>query len=280
MTYITLEKKINALENKYDFNYSFVKNSHQPVILFLHGFMGNIDEFDQTIESLGDDFSYLTLDLPGHGKTKVLGGDELYKIEKTAQGVINLLDKLEIQKCYLVGYSMGGRLALYLSLHFPERFTKVVLESASPGLPKSADRLTRIKTDYQITRKLITILEKHEFREFLNNWYNQPIFSNLRNHPGYQRMLESRLRNNPLMIVKSLQFMGTGYQPSLWQEISENQVPLLLMVGKHDEKFIRINMEMFDKIPLSELKIINKAGHNVHLENTFAFVESLREFLS
>jgi 2-succinyl-6-hydroxy-2,4-cyclohexadiene-1-carboxylate synthase len=270
---------IDISDNNYNFHYSLVKNSHQPVILFLHGFMGTIDEFDLAIELLGDDFSYLTLDLPGHGKTQVLGGDELYKIEHTAQGIINLLDKLEIEKCFLVGYSMGGRLALYLSLHFPERFIKVVLESASPGLPTSADRLARIKTDYQITRKLIRMLEQSEFRDFLNYWYSQPIFGNLQQHPEYQRMLELRLENNPLMLGKSLQFMGTGYQPSLWEEIKENQLPLLLLVGQYDEKFIKINMAMFHRTTLAEIKTINQAGHNIHLEQTFAFVESLREFL-
>ncbi|WP_353931135.1 2-succinyl-6-hydroxy-2,4-cyclohexadiene-1-carboxylate synthase [Okeanomitos corallinicola TIOX110] len=262
----------------YDFHYSFVNNPDKPVILFLHGFMGNIYEFDEPIKLLGNDFSFLTLDLPGHGKTQVLAGDECYKIENTAQGIINLLDQLEIQTCYLVGYSMGGRLGLYLTLHFPERFIKVILESASPGLQNNAERLARIKTDYQITRKLIRMIDPGEFQLFLDYWYNQAIFGNLKNHPGYQNMLANRLGNNPLLLGKSLQFLGTGYQSSLWDEFKENQVPLLLLVGEYDEKFIRINKVMSHINETAKIQIIHQAGHNVHLENTSVFVENLRKF--
>jgi 2-succinyl-6-hydroxy-2,4-cyclohexadiene-1-carboxylate synthase len=242
--------------------------------------MGNIHEFDAAIKLLGDDFSYLTIDLPGHGKTKVLGSDECYKIEHTAQGIINLLDELKIAKCFLVGYSMGGRLGLYLALHFPERFVKVVLESASPGLPTDSERLARIKSDYQISRKLIRILEQSDFDDFLQNWYSQPIFGNLKDHPKYQLMLKSRSNNNPLEISKSLQFMGAGYQPSLWKKIPANQIPLLLLVGENDEKFVDINTAMYYRNPsITQLQVIEKSGHNIHLENTWDFVINVRKFL-
>lgn len=271
---------ITLPEQNYNFHYSLTTNLDKPVILFLHGFMGNINEFNEAMKLLGTDFSYLTLDLPGHGKTQVLGGDEYYKIESTAQGIINLLDNLNIKKCFLVGYSMGGRLALYLTLYFPERFIKVVLESASPGLPTNAERLARIKSDYQITCKLIRIIDENKFNTFLNNWYNQPIFGNIKNHPAYQRMLESRLTNNPLELGKSLQFMGTGYQPSLWDKIEENQLPLLLLVGEFDKKFVNINTAMSYRTELAKLQIIKQSGHNTHLENTWAFVENLRKFFA
>jgi 2-succinyl-6-hydroxy-2,4-cyclohexadiene-1-carboxylate synthase len=273
-------QQITPLNKKYHFHYSFNKNSHKPVILFLHGFMGNLDEFNEAIQLLGDDFSYLTIDLPGHGKTKVLCGDECYKIEHTAQGIINLLDELEIAQCFLVGYSMGGRLGLYLTLHFPDRFIKVVLESASPGLPTDSARLERIKSDYQISRKLIRILEQSDFNTFLHNWYSKPIFGNIKDHPKYQLMLKSRSNNNPLEIAKSLQFMGAGYQPSLWTKIEANQIHLLLLVGEYDEKFVHINTAMYYRNPsVTQLKVIKKAGHNIHLENTLDFVRNMRKFL-
>ena len=95
----------------YQFYYSLIGNPDKPPILFLHGFMGNIDEFDEAIKLLSDDFCYLKVDLPGHGKTQVLGGDGYYMMANTAHALINLLDELKIAKCFLIGYSMGGRLA-------------------------------------------------------------------------------------------------------------------------------------------------------------------------
>ncbi|BCL38381.1 2-succinyl-6-hydroxy-2,4-cyclohexadiene-1-carboxylate synthase [Nostoc sp. MS1] len=268
------------LIKNYQFNYSFINNSNKSVILLLHGFIGNIDEFDEAIKLLGDDFSYLRLDLPGHGKTQVLGGDEYYSMEKTAQGLINLLDELKITKCFLVGYSMGGRLALYLTLHFPELFYQVVLESASPGLPTEVERLERVKRDAQIAKELARSVNKSDFASFLINWYHQPIFGNIKYHPEFESMLKSRLQNQPIELVKSLQFMGTGSQPSLWKKLQDNQVPLLLLVGEHDEKFIEINREMAKISQLSKLNIITDAAHNIHFENTLEFVQKLQEFFS
>lgn len=263
----------------YKFHYSLISNPDKPVILFLHGFMGNIDEFDQAIKLLSDEFSYLTLDLPGHGKTQVLGGDECYTMENTAHALINLLDELNINQCFLVGYSMGGRLGLYLTLHFPERFTKVVLESASPGLVTAAERLERMKRDAQIGSKLSRSIETTDFAAFLANWYNQPIFGAIKNHPEYERMVQSRLQNHPIELDKSLRFMGTGCQPDLWNKLEHNTKYLLLLVGEYDDKFLAINQKMAVKCEKAQLKIISNAAHNIHFENTWEFVQNLRDFL-
>ncbi|MCC5642088.1 2-succinyl-6-hydroxy-2,4-cyclohexadiene-1-carboxylate synthase [Nostoc sp. CHAB 5824] len=263
----------------YQFNYYLNFNINKHLIVFLHGFMGNINEFDEAIKLLSEYFSYLIIDLPGHGKTKVLGGDEYYKIEPTAQTIINLLDELKIDKCHLVGYSMGGRLALYLTLNFPERFIKVVLESASPGLAIETERLERVRRDAQIARKLSRSIIQTDFAIFLSNWYNQPIFGYIKNHSDYDRMIENRLQNNPHELEKSLRFMGTGCQPSLWEKLQENKIPMLLLAGQYDEKFIFINTEMAKLCKFAQIKIISNAGHNIHFENTLAFVENIKDFL-
>ena len=264
-----------TVEN-YRLHYSFIHHPDKPTILFLHGFMGNINEFDAAIELLGDEFSYLIIDLPGHGKTQVLGSDECYTMGNTAQAVINLLNELKIVKCFLVGYSMGGRLALYLTLHFPERFIKVVLESASPGLATEIERLERIKRDAQIAIKLV----RSDFSAFLSNWYNQPIFGSIKNHPKFDNMLKSRLHNKPIELAKSLQFMGIGSQPSLWEKLQNNVTPLILLTGEYDEKFISINTEMADICKLAQPKVINNSAHNIHFENTLAFVQNIKYFLT
>ncbi len=262
---------------KYKFHYCFSGNSDRPLILFSHGFMGNSHEFDRAISLLVDDFHCLKIDLPGHGKTQVLN-DECYTMAKTSEGLINLLDELKIKQCFLVGYSMGGRLALYLTLHFPQYFYKVILESASPGLPTEEERLERVKRDGQIARKLTRSTQTEKFNKFLDNWYSQPIFGNIRNHPQYKSMIENRLQNNPAELAKSLRLMGTGVQPSLWEKLADNKVPLLLLVGESDRKFIDVNTRMTQVNNLCQLKIIENASHNIHLENTPVFVENMRDF--
>jgi 2-succinyl-6-hydroxy-2,4-cyclohexadiene-1-carboxylate synthase len=264
------------------FNYCFQGNPDKLLIIFLHGFMGNIYEFNQAIELLSEDFYCLTLDLPGHGETKVLSSEEHYTMQNTAQALIELLDKLNIynkyNKCFLVGYSMGGRLALYLALHYPERFAKVLLESASPGLATELERLERIKKDEQIARKLVRTLEVRDFLNFLSHWYEQPIFGSIKNHPAYSQMIQLRVQNNPSELAKSLRFMGTGCQPSLWEKLKDNKNPLYLLVGEKDEKFVAINKEMTNVCNFCQLNIISNAGHNIHFENTSEFVNNIKSF--
>ena len=270
------------LEN-YQFNYIFSGNFHKPLILFLHGFMGNTHEFDEVLSILADDFYCLTVDLPGHGKTQVFDNDEYYQMPNTANALIQLLDtllnKLNISQCFLIGYSMGGRLALYLALHFPQYFAKFILESASPGLATESERLTRIKRDAQIARKLGRSITQEDFTIFLANWYSQGIFGNIKIHPQFSQLIEKRLQNDPKQLVRSLKIMGTGVQPSLWSKLATNKIPLLLLVGELDAKFMEINTKIQQNTKYSQLKIVKNTAHNIHFENPLEFVEAAKNFL-
>jgi 2-succinyl-6-hydroxy-2,4-cyclohexadiene-1-carboxylate synthase len=265
------------LEN-YQIHHSVIGDLSQPIIMFLHGFMGNLHEFDLSISLLKDDFSCLVLDLPGHGKTKVLGNNEYYNMENTAKAVINLLDNLQISECFLVGYSMGGRLGLYLTLNYPHRFPQVILESASPGLADKQEQLKRQNQDYQISKKLTRLTKADDFLLFLKSWYTQPIFGNIKDHPQFDDLIRNRLSNNPGELAKSLQIMGTGCQASLWSQLETNINPILLLVGENDQKFIEINQQIMKKSTYCHLKQINHAAHNIHFENTSDFIKEVKNF--
>lgn len=260
--------------NNYHFHYFFNGNIDRPKIIFLHGFMGDIQDFSSVISLLSKNYCCLAIDLPGHGKTRVFGDEIYYNISNTARALIRLLDDLQIEKCFLLGYSMGGRLALYLTLHFPDRFYRVVLESASPGLKTKAERSHRLQADLQLAQKL----ENSNLKEFLLNWYDRPLFQSLKNSPKFDRLIAARLTNNPIELAKSLRNMGTGNQPSLWEKLGQNQIPLLLLTGEYDDKFTTINTEIASLCPAASLKIIPKTGHNIHWENIDLFVEIVRQF--
>ncbi len=258
----------------YQFHYFLTGNKNQPVILLLHGFTCDSQDFNQIISLLSESYCCLALDLPGHGKTRVIGDESCYNISNTAKALIELLDDLQIDKCFLLGYSMGGRLALYMTLHFADRFEKVVLESASPGLKTAKDRSHRLQSDSHIAQKL----ENSNLKEFLLSWYDRPLFKSLKKSPNFDRLIEARLANNPLELAKSLRNMGTGNQPSLWAQLAQNQIPLLLLVGEYDDKFTTINTEIANLCPAASLKIIAKSGHNIHFESIDEFVAVVRHF--
>ena len=198
-----------------------------------------------------------------------------YSMSHTAREAIALLDELEIDKCSVVGYSMGGRLALYTILHFPHRFEKGIIESSSPGLKTKTQRDERRKIDEKRAQEL----ENSSLLEFLLRWYNQPLFKSLLNSPQFDKMIARRLQNKPLELAKSLRYMGTGSQPSLWEKLKENQIPLLLLVGEEDVKYREINAQMASCCRIAKVAIAPNAGHNVYLENQGEWVRQVKEFL-
>lgn len=159
--------------DSYWVTYSLVGDSSHPPILFLHGFMGDRHEFKQAIAALSKQFYCVAIDLPAHGQTSVIeqgtsqitDQDYHYTIQSIANFVIKFLDFLHIERCFLVGYSMGGRLALYLVIHFSSYFYQVVLESASAGLCTNIERSDRLVKDYKLAAELEN-LEKMIFDYF------------------------------------------------------------------------------------------------------------------
>lgn len=206
------------------------------------------------------------VDLPGHGRTEV-SQDHNYRMPQVAAALIALLEQLNIRQCCLVGYSMGGRLALYLAVFFPQYFFKVVLESASPGLNTQLERDRRIAQDLKLARQL----ESETLAQFICKWYANPLFESFIQHPNYQQAIARRLRNNPLKLAKSLRYMGLGMQPALWNNLAEVKIPLKLVVGELDAKFVAINQQIDDLCSLAQLEIVKNSGHNVHFEQPIGF---------
>lgn len=261
---------------EYHFHYQSGGNRRGQPLLLLHGFMGDCHEFDQILPYFWDNFYCVVIDLPGHGQTEVMGEDSNYGMEKTAIALINFLDYLQLSNIGLIGYSMGGRLALYLALHFPEKFSHLILESASPGLKSAISRRKRIEHDAQWIEKL-----KYEnFSNFLSEWYQQSLFNSLRNSPNFPDLFARRLSNSPEKLAKSLQYLGTGQQMSLWEKLSQGSVPLLLLVGGQDHKFVAINQKVVVDYPQTQLEIFSHCGHNLHLEDSADFALALRQFLT
>lgn len=201
---------------------------------------------------------------------------DLYTIEGAAQALVRLLDELRISRAVVAGYSMGGRLALYLALRYPERCTGLFLESASPGLESAEDRTSRRASDEQ----LATRLESEDFEDFLEDWYRQPLFASLaRDEELLQRTIATRRRNDPEELARSLRGMGTGSQPSLWGELSGLQAPALAVAGELDEKYAGIARRMAAASPKINFVVVPGAGHNVHVEAPEWCLETLRNFL-
>ena len=236
--------------------------------------MGSCHDFTEAIDCLPD-FCCLAIDLPGHGQTKVTR-DLNYRMPQVAQALIELLKELEIKQCILVGYSMGGRIALYLACHFPQYFRGVVAESASPGLSNLTEQKLRLARDLQLAQRLTS----ENLRDFLQDWYLNPLFDSFRRHSNYAVAIERRLNNDTNKLAKSLSQMSLGRQPDLSERLPLLELPLLLIVGELDLKFIKINQRIARSCPSAILYIVDRSGHNIHVECPSKFSELLQQFIN
>ncbi|MGB3613461.1 MAG: 2-succinyl-6-hydroxy-2,4-cyclohexadiene-1-carboxylate synthase [Elainellaceae cyanobacterium] len=243
------------------FHFHYQQQGSGPVVLFLHGFMGSGRDFDAAIARLRDRYTCLTLDLPDHGQTQMTRPAP-YTMETVATEILAWLTQRDIPNCMLTGYSMGGRLALYLALTAPERFSHVVLESASPGLRTAVERQARIRLDKERSQQI-----RQDFNEFLQRWYQAPMFRNLAQQPEFDAIMQRRQQNHPEALARSLRCLGTGQQPSLWPHLPKLTPPTLLMTGEQDTKFCAINIEMAPQLPNAQPLTVPACGHTIHLEN-------------
>jgi 2-succinyl-6-hydroxy-2,4-cyclohexadiene-1-carboxylate synthase len=254
----------------YNWHFTTTNDATLPPLLFLHGWMGCAEDYAEIIEVLRSRFYCIAIDLPGHGKTEVVGGDIGYGFSNTAIGIMQLLDSLSIDRCSIAGYSFGGRLALYLALEFPDRFNKVLLESTSTGLKSEIDRHTRIIQDWQIIDRLETDI----FPNFVRYWYRQPIFSDIDRHPGFNQLIQRRIdTNQPDNLIKSLVYAGLGMQPYLGDRLKVHTQPISLIVGALDRKFVEIGRVMDRSCTVTTLTIVPNCSHNVHFQQPQAWID-------
>jgi 2-succinyl-6-hydroxy-2,4-cyclohexadiene-1-carboxylate synthase len=256
---------------QYHWNYTLTGNRHLPPLLFLHGWMGSSEDYCHVIELLRSRYYCIAIDLPGHGKTNIIEDDLSYEFIATADGIIQLLDRLKIDRTAITGYSFGGRLALYLALEYPDRFDRVILESTSPGLATAAARQTRIVSDAQIIHQLQT----ENFADFVTNWYRQQLFTGIDTSPDFLSLLDRRMTNNPTNLAKSLKYAGLATQPYLGDRLKVHPKPILLLVGSLDRKFVSIGQNLTQTSPHITLSIIPHCSHNIHFQQPDLWVSAI-----
>ncbi len=245
-----------------------------PAIVFLHGFLGSGNDWLACATSLGNRFCSVLPDLPGHGRTTdIIPGP--HPFEAITDELACVVGSLPFQQVHLVGYSMGGRLTLALMLTRPELIKSATIISSSPGLKDEGSRIERAKRDDQLAIRI-----REDFPRFLDDWYSMPMFAPLKESPAFPALIEARLKNNPENLGSSLQDLSTGRQPSYWEKLRNNRIPVRFFAGEKDTKYVEIGRQMVNLCPCSGLEIFPGCGHTLHIENRGLFLQRLLYFLN
>ncbi|ANZ60262.1 hypothetical protein AYR62_00645 [Secundilactobacillus paracollinoides] len=243
-----------------------------PIWVLLHGFMGTEIDFEWLKPRLSG--SVICPDLLGHGAT-VTQPETAFSMANQVEALHDMLGQLYPQNVTynVVGYSMGGRVAIAFAAQYPDLIAHLFVESGRPGLASAQERADRQAHDAQ----LATQLETTGLTNFVDRWEALPLFATQRNLPAetQQRVRAGRLAQAPQLLAKSLREMGTGSQPDYWSSLATFTFPVTLITGQQDEKFTKLADAMMTTLPNAQHRVVTNAGHNVHLEQPEAFLDIL-----
>ncbi|MEO0741339.1 MAG: alpha/beta fold hydrolase [Bacteroidota bacterium] len=233
-------------------------------VIYVHGWLGTHADW-APVQTLLPGW---TVDLPGHGASLSLPSGT-YSLSGTADALVDALDAAALERPVLVGYSMGGRVAMTAALRHPGRFRALVVESASPGLSSDAERAARHALDDARAAHV-----ERDFAGFLASWYQLPLFASLALEPGrVEATIAERLRGDPGELARALRGLSVAHQPSYWDRLGALP-PTLALAGARDEKYVHI-VQLMARASTVTARIVSAAGHNVHRERSAAFVDAV-----
>ena len=240
-------------------------------LVMVHGFLGSGRDWLPTVDVFGRERKCLLLDLPGHGESIGLA-DSMYRFEGAVCAVVDVIRRSCPDGCSLLGYSLGGRLALGAALQAPELIHQLLLESSAAGLEGQGKRAARRKLDAQRA----AALREEPFEAFLAAWYGQILFSTLARKRGrVSAMVKSRQDNDPLELARVVEGLSPGRQPVYWEDLDRLDVPVTCIAGAEDEVYVTHARRMAACCPRGRAIIVAGAGHVVHLEETQAFITAV-----
>ncbi len=258
-----------------NFNWHFTTfgNSAGIPLLWLHGFLGSACDWRSLVEEHFTEYCNILVDLPGHGKTHLPKELEYAKLLKQLKLQLSLAG---YHTFIPIGYSMGGRIALHLQQQFHESIPALIGLSTAPGLKTAQERQQRQNSDTELMNKL----DRVGFTTFLKEWYELPLFQSLyQNDKQIFWLMTTRSDNDPEQLKRSLQCLGNGALPSLWEKLPYMELPVLLISGALDQKYCEFNHEMTAQLPYAQHEILAAGDHAFHLEKPLETAHLIKQFL-
>ena len=234
-------------------------------LVFIHGFTQTRHTWQDVAEHLSSQFEVVLVDAPNHGDSS----DISLNLETGANAIVEVG-----QSATYVGYSMGARLCLTAALAHPRQVKRLVLISGTAGIEDKDERLARVVSDEELAMRI----EQNGVTNFIDSWLALPIFSGL---TTLNNQREIRLCNTATALASSLRLCGAGKQQPTWSRLKDLTMPVLIVAGENDKKFIELALRLTTAIgDNANLQIIEQSGHTPHREQPQRFLDVVNEFLA
>ena len=239
--------------------------SQAPWLIFLHGFSGDNREW-QPVGERFTPFSRLYIDLPGHGGSADI---MVTSFKQLNDALHDTLCSYNILNYWLVGYSLGGRVAMHFACSQSTGLLGVIVEGGHPGLTSAAERQERQTSDGQWARRF----REESLVDVFHDWYQQKVFASL-NAEQRKNLVASRSQNNGLALAAMLQATSLAVQPDLRAALRNAPFPFHYLCGEFDSKFRALAAEVS-----TDCHVIDDAGHNAHRERPDGVTQCLARIL-
>ena len=226
------------------------------MVLFIPGFMQRGDAWRPVAELLPERYPSRMLDHAEHSFEGRMG------------------ETLSASASVLVGYSLGGRLALRAALRSPSSFTAVVLVGATAGIEEGPMRVQRAEAD----EKLASWMEAMPIEDIVALWERQPLFAD-QSESLVEEQRPGRLSHEPRSLALLLRTAGQGALDPVWHELRTFEVPLLAIAGARDDGYSAAAKRIASTAPRARFAIVEDAGHAPQLQQPAAVASLIAEFL-
>lgn len=252
-----------------------------PKLVFLHGVMGFAANWRKIAKAFENRFQVLTFDQRGHGRSFHPASG--YRPEDYAQDLEDILNELGWEQVYLVGHSMGGRVALTFAAQWPGRVTRLVIEDIGPNMQAAPSSF--------IIRMLDTIPipfpNKREAKEWFDTEFMR-IFAAEPNRVGlaaylYANIIENEAKEAVWRFSEAgiRETIALGRARERWDEVRGLKMPTLWIRGERSRDLPRnVFEEVLGANPAIEGVEIKDVGHWVHSDQSDRFIQVLDRFFS
>ena len=229
------------------------------------------------IDALAGAHRVVAIDLPGHGSNPRPVPEADVTVQSSVREVDRVVRSLSLDPVHLIGYSMGGRIALSYAVSPDARLASLTTIGASPGIADQDGRAARAASDAELASRI----ERRGIEWFTDYWSEQAILqpASVVGVGSAAAVRSLRLLNDPESLAVALRGLGPGSMPPLHDRIADIGVPALLVAGAADPKYVEASVAMAASMPNAQARVIDEAGHAVHLDNPAALATEVLSFL-
>ncbi|MFA7556052.1 MAG: alpha/beta hydrolase [Spongiibacteraceae bacterium] len=248
-------------------NFFARQKGENPNAVFIHGFGDSLNTWDGLWSELGESFSGLRYDLRGFGRS-VSHDDQRFS---HTDDLLAIVDASNIERCDLIGVSMGGGIALNFALNHPDRVSKLVL--ISPAIT-AWEWSAGWKMLWQL---IVTSARAGDMDKARELWWQHPVFASARDSSVAEVLRESIRHYSGAQWVRDYQQHGL---PDI-ERLDQLKPPTLLLTGGRDVEDFRLIADVIEAgaNPVSRVDFAG-LGHLLHMEDAVACADEITRFIS